>query len=407
MRLLAAAIASSLLAACASQSLTKGPTSNSGGAAASSATSAPFADAVADPLALGKEFSCAIAPGGTVRCWGRNDTAQLGSGQRSPSIATPTLVANVSNAKAITAGGNHACALLSSGNVACWGRDDSVSGVDVVTRETATPMKGGERVRRVVAGNRHDCVLTEDRRVKCIGWGSDGQLGNGTQQASATLSDVVALTGVESIASGQLHSCALLQNGNAMCWGSGRYGRLGNAATNQYTFSMTPVEVVGMRDKVAQIALGGDRSCALTTRGGVKCWGRIRPGRVLTEQQVSDYAATPLEVSHLAEGVKEITAGGNHACALLRDGSVKCWGWNENGQLGNGSTTDTEEPAVVAGIHDAVALRAGDRHTCALLSSGGIMCWGANNFGQLGNGTKVDSAAPVAVTDSIKNEGTQ
>lgn len=364
-----------------------------------SASSSSFAGALPNPLSLGKEFSCAIAKDETVRCWGRNDTFQLGADKELPFIVKPTAVTNVANATSVASGGNHACALRTDGSVVCWGRDDSIAGPNAVTRKTATQMKGASGIRSVVAGDRHDCILTSERTVKCIGWGSDGQLGNGGQQASSALSDVVLLKDVDSISSGQLHSCALLRNGNAMCWGSGRYGRLGNAATNQYTFAMTPVDVVGMGDKVVQLSMGGDRSCALTSRGGVKCWGRIRPGRVLNEHEIADYAATPLEVSHLSTGVKQIATGGNHACALLNEGIVTCWGWNENGQLGNGSTSDTEEPARVTGLRDVVAIRTGDRHSCALLSSGKIKCWGANNFGQLGNGTTSDSSIPVDVVD--------
>src|SRR5207237_3526833 len=148
----------------------------------------------------------------------------------------------------------------------------------------------------------------------------------------------------------------------------------------------------------ATVSAGSTHSCALLADGTAKCWGLNGSGQL--GNNTTTNASTPVVVSGLGAGtnVVAVSAGGNHTCALLGDGTAKCWGANAFGQLGNGTTTNSSTPVVVTGLAGAVALSAGENHTCALLAGGTAKCWGANAFGQVGNGTTTHSSTPAVVT---------
>jgi len=349
-------------------------------------------------IATGRYHTCALTTGGGVKCWGDNSSGQLGDGTMNDRNTPVDVVGLESGVAAIAAGGSHTCALTTNGGVKCWGAN--VSGQ--LGNETQIPYSApvdvvelGRGVFDITAGWEHTCALTTGGGVKCWGDNSSGQLGDGTTNDRNTPVDVAGLeSGVAAIAAGEGHTCALTTSGGVKCWGDNLEGQLGGGTIYSH---ITPVDVAGLESDVAAIAVGWEHTCALTTVGGVRCWGNNSSGQLgdgtMTERNV------PVGVIGLESGVTAITAGGGHTCALTTGGGVKCWGNNFYGQLGNVTAHQPGIPVDVAGLGiGVVAIAAGGAHTCALTTSGGVKCWGYNYDVQLGDGTTTARSTPVDVS---------
>ena len=201
----------------------------------------------------------------------------------------------------------------------------------------------------------------------------------------------VAGGGIFSPADG--HTCAVTTAGGVQCWGTNNHGQLGSGST---TDSHAPVPVSGLSSGVASIAAHGDHTCALTAAGSVLCWGLNANGE-LGNNSTTDSSA-PVAVSGLPAGVTAIAVGLQHACAVTAAGGVQCWGYGGYGQLGNGASADSHVPVGASGLTSGfVAVAAGDFHSCALASTGGVQCWGYGGYGQLGNNSTSSVTTPIAV----------
>lgn len=276
-----------------------------------------------------------------------------------------------------------------------------------VPSANANPLTG---ITALSTGAAHTCALTTAGGVKCWGWNGSGELGNGSSTGlelcygsipcSSTPVDVFGMTsGAVAIAAGYHHTCVLTTAGGVKCWGWNGLGQLGNGSSagpevcydgSFHDCSRTPVDVFGLTSGVAAISAGDEYTCALTTAGGVKCWGDNQLGQISSRTCWSNHACstTPVDISGLTSGVAAISAASQHICALTNSGGVKCLGYNQYGQLGNGTATDSFMPVDVTGMTSGVsAISAGYWHTCALTNSGGVKCWGDNDTGHLGNGT--------------------
>lgn len=352
-------------------------------------------------LAVGGFHSCYVTMLGGVQCWGNNAFGELGDGTTSDSPVPVYVSGFVSGVQAAaTPGyvGDFTCLLTAGSGVKCWGDNtygelgDGTGLNSLVPVDVAGLSSGVSAITAGGGGGGHACALTDTGSVSCWGYNASGQLGDGSTANRLSPVPVSGLADATAVSAGGTHTCAMTSTGGLKCWGRNVWGTLGNGTTVDST---TPVDVSGLTSDVVAVAGGSDHTCALTSGGGVKCWGYNGAGQLGNNTTTQN--SVPVDVSGLASGVQAISAGLLHSCALLTDGTAKCWGWNFHGQLGDGTTVTRLTPVTVSGLADGVAIGAGAVHTCALREANGVACWGRNDFGQLGDGTTVEQHTPVEV----------
>jgi alpha-tubulin suppressor-like RCC1 family protein len=283
-------------------------------------------------------------------------------------------------------------------------------------RAAARAAGAGVPARALAAGADQTCALLATGAVECWGDNADGQLGDGTSRGpqscngdpcSSTPVAVHAIVGATAIAAGGSNSCALLSDASIDCWGENLDGQLGAGSSRGpqscggYPCSSTPLAVRGISNATA-IAAGADQICALLSTGAVECWGDNADGQLGDGSSVGpqscngDPCSSAPVVVHGIANATAIAAGGADSCALLAGGRVDCWGENDFGQLGDGSSRGPQTcngdpcattPVAVEGVSGATAIAAGNNHVCALLAGGGVDCWGYNFAAELGIGT--------------------
>jgi alpha-tubulin suppressor-like RCC1 family protein len=287
--------------------------------------------------------------------------------------------------------------VLRDASVRCWGSGQrgQLGNGAAVQRHTPVVVTGLSGVVQVVAGNVHSCALTATGAVRCWGANSAGQLGDGTTTDRSIPVDVVGLgSGVAAITAGFQHTCALTTAGGVKCWGRNNWGQMGNNDVNNTQFT-TPVDVTGLGAGVLAVdADVGDTVCALLSGGSVKCWGLNANGDV-GDGTSGTTRRLPVDVVGLSSGVVAIAA----KCAVLAPArALKCWGTNASGQIGDGTTTARTTPTAVVGYaSDTRQARGPGSHRCGISVSGALQCWGSNTSGQLGDGTTTARLVPGAV----------
>ncbi len=343
---------------------------------------------------------CALLSTGGVACWGEAIWGQLGNGSTANSDV-PVRVKNLTTAVAVTGGDDDFCALLSTGGVDCWGEASSgqLGNGSTANSDVPVSVENLTTAVAVTAGDDDFCALLSTGGVACWGIGNIGQLGNGTTTSSdvpvavKTISDARAVTG--DLDQGSF--CAVLSTGGVDCWGAGLFGFLGDGHT---TNSDVPVAATGISTATA-LAVGSFGFCALLSTGHVACSG-YNGGDQLGNGRTGSYSDKPVAVKYITTATVVSTdegygPGGYGFCALLSTGHVACWGYGEDGELGDGTFSDSDIPAAVHAITNAAAVIGGQAGFCALLSTGHLACWGSNANGNLGNGTTTNSDLPVAV----------
>lgn len=344
--------------------------------------------------AAGNDFVCAHRSDGAAVCWGGNATGQLGDGSMAPHNTARIVTGLTSGVTAIAAGDVHACAVV-NGGAKCWGYNGSgqcgtPSATDQLVATDVSTLTTG--VLAVTGGAIHSCAIVTGGGAKC--WGSSGGsggLGNGNLNSASVIPiDVTGLaSGVTALATTGYSTCAL-RAGALSCWGGNSNGQLGNNAT-----VAQPAPVAnGLASGVTFVGGGagtvngnnGARHMCAVQNGAAKCWGQNAQGQLGNNSVIS--SSVPVAVQGLATGVVAVTANGFHSCALTSAGGVKCWGANDRGQLGATVAMQSLIPVDVTGLTSGVkSITAGGYHTCAVTTAGRIKCWGSNDVGELGNGT--------------------
>ncbi len=322
-------------------------------------------------VAVGVDHTCAVTSASGLQCWGRNDYGQLGIGVTTSGATTaPVDVAALgSSVAAVDQDLAHTCALTAGGAVKCWGfnsGDYLPTPVDVIGL--------GSGVASISVGGVHACAVTTAGGLKC--WAPP--------YGGAATPPEASGTGFAGVSVGGRHTCALTKTGGVYCWGDNNHGQLGSGPTSGF----------------AAVAAGYQHTCALTMTGGVQCWGRNLYAQLGNGTTAS--SSVPVDVIGLTSGVVAISAGRYHTCAVTVAGGVQCWGSNSRSELGDGTTTTRSVPVDVVGLaNDIAGVAAGGRFTCAETSTGGLQCWGNNNYGQLGNGTTAPNYVPPIVIGPV------
>jgi len=247
----------------------------------------------------------------------------------------------------------------------------------------------------IAVGTHRSCARMWSGELWCWGYNGDGLLGDGTTGDRLVPVQIVGLgSGVVSVTLGLFHSCVVTSVGEALCWGKNDNGQLGDVSTVDRPI---PTPVYGLSSGVVAVAAGDSHTCVLKSTGGVACWGDNSVGQVGDDTYASKrYVPTP--VKNLDSGVIAMSVGSGHTCVLTTVGGALCWGFNSRGQLGVENPGEKRVPTQVVGMESGVlAISAGGGHTCASTSGKDAWCWGFNNRGQLGNGTVVDSWVPSRV----------
>jgi len=355
-------------------------------------------------LEAGGLHSCAALSDGSIRCWGSNDYGQLGDPDfHEPFSSQPRIVPGITGAVDFALGYEHSCALLEGGEVWCWGRNVMGQiGIGATSPEVVDPTRvfdGG--VIDIDAEFTHSCAVRPGGEVWCWGFALDGQGWQGGPEDGTAQPIPAPVPGFESesaigqVASGGSHACAA---NDAMtrvwCWGNNSYGRLGDGTTNDSAAAVRVGGADAPDQPTAALTTASDHSCTLDPdRHRIWCWGSLTWADPPTSQLLPDVLV------EATEPVVSMSSGWRHTCILLETGAVECWGANNQLQLGVPNADQPySQPVAVEDLPSAEVLSAGRNHACVIAEDGTVWCWGRNDDGQLGGGfASAGPSGPVPV----------
>jgi len=379
-------------------------------------------------MCAARSHTCVVLADGAVRCWGAGGAGRLGSGETATigdaaaELPAPDVAVGGAAAQVVCSD-DFTCARRVDGDVRCWGgntwgqlgRGDTR---DVGDQPGALPVASlalGGPAQQIAAGHGHVCAVVAGGQLRCWGWNLLGQLGVGSTQALGDAAGelpppAVALAGVVEVVAGVSHTCARVQAGTVHCWGSSSRGELGYGDTLRRGDAPgdLPTPAVALGGAAVQLAAGGHHTCAVLADASLRCWGANDAGQ-LGQARAGDLGDEPGEMPPPPIAVTEVVqvvAGADHTCTRHSDGAVRCWGAGAAGQLGDGQTADLgldpltfpPPPIELGGEADLLAASGGDT-SCARLRDGSLRCWGANESGQLGLGFA--RAEPSTTTPAV------
>ena len=345
-------------------------------------------------ISSGAAHTCAVRDTGSVSCWGRNQFGQLGDGAKIDR-ARPSAVRALHDAVQVSAGAAHTCARRATDSVVCWGSGrDGRLGAGRVTPEELEPVvvSGLADVAEVAAGGAHTCARRWDGTVACWGDNRFGQLGDGTTTARRAPTEVLGLLDATDIAAGTDHTCAVRGSGEVWCWGNDEGGKVSVDGSPRDHYPR-PIPIADVVD-AEEVTAGDRQTCIRQRTGGAQCWGGTYWA----------YCCNGMTEIVLVVDTAQVDAGGAQVtCSRDRGGAVECWSMVFGG---------VTPPAQPTGLTDADAVTVGGSgmsatvveslpagfHACARRRNGRVVCWGDNQYGQLGDGTTLSTWVPVEVT---------
>ena len=371
---------------------------------------------LARAISAGENHTCAILLDGGVKCWGFNGFGQLGNGEFANAPAPKDVTTSVQE---VFLGENHTCALMIGGGMKCWGSNVfSQLGGNEINKSEFSPVDvflDGVSVTGIGTGGDHTCALLSGGTVKCWGRNRDGQLGIASkgEVPQTTPFLIQGFSSVEGISGGGDHTCAIsvvattgtgtstaTSTKEVSCWGKNTSGQLGTGSIADATIPTVSLLNLPPTVTPTKISAGDKHTCSLLSDGTVRCWGFNKSGQLgdgfLTDSFTPRVVQDPIAGPPSLVGATDVSVGGGHTCVVLTGGSVKCWGSNSFGQLGVAGVLSTSVPQkiTVLGFKNVAA---GDHHTCGLLDNATVRCWGSNESGQLGNEKNVSASTPEPI----------
>ncbi len=386
------------------------------------------------PLVAGGRQTC-VTQDGRVRCWGIGQYGVLGYGNTNnigdnehPAVAGDVPVGG--SVKQLALGYYHTCALLDTGAVRCWGRNNygqlglshtSNIGDDEAASSGGVVNLGGEAI-DLSAGTYHTCALLATGQVRCWGMGTFGALGYGNtshigdNETPATAGSVSIGGSAVEIKAGSFHTCARLSTGQVRCWGANFSGSLGIGNTTPIGDNELPTSApfVNLGSSALELAAGEAHTCARLS-SGIKCWGDGSYGQLGYRNTSTVLSPATVGTVNVGATPLHITAGGSQTCILTSAYEVRCWGEGQWGPLGYGNSNnigDNEYPSAAGSVSiggSALSVSAGYDHTCAVVSASTgyeVRCWGHGSGGVLGYGNtnsigdnEFPSSVPFAIVE--------
>jgi len=391
-------------------------------------------------IGAGAYHTCGRTTAGAAFCWGYGGFGQIGNGSMSET-PTPQAAAAGLTFDTVSVGGIHTCGLTAGGAAYCWGSDafgslgagapgpETCIGSDAQAPCSARPLAvaGGLAFVSISTAWGPTCGLTADGSAYCWGDDSYGQLGIGVDTAalvpctfgpcSRTPLAVAGSLTFTSVGTGILHTCGLTTSGAAYCWGSNIVGQLGIgsdtapdlcAGGGTTPCSRTPLPVAGGLT-FTRLRVGYAHTCGLATDAAWYCWGLNNYGQVGNDTAGPEmcrgtYPCSTVPVAVVAVGgasFATVFPGPGKSCGVTAGGVAYCWGFNESGQLGDGTTISSRTPVAVAGGLIFGSVSPYLDHTCGVTTGSVAYCWGSNNSGRLGDGTSTSSSVPVPVAGQV------
>lgn len=353
------------------------------------------ADETVSTISAGGYHSLATTSDGSLNAWGYNGSGQLADGTKTNRNSPHEVLVAGKTFSAVVAGGENSMGVANDGSVYVWGANRYGQLGLPFSSEIPIEVGGGKSFSQMSAGGFFSLALDSDGSIYTWGDNSLGQLGDGTNIDRNTPVEV-AVTGktFSDISAGARVSLVLTTDGSLYSWGQNYYGNVGDGSK---TDRNTPVEISVAGKAISTMSAGLVHSLAITTDGDLYAWGRNEAGR-LGDGTTTDRSSA-VAVADVGKTFATVAAGGAHSLALSSDGSIYAWGSNSDGQLGDGSTTDSHVPAeVVVADRTFSAIAAGEDHSLAIAADGSLYSWGGNTVGQLGDGSRTDRSSPVLVS---------
>ena len=350
-------------------------------------------------VSAGASHTCGIAAGGLAYCWGDNTAGELGTADGRQHFR-PTAVTGRLTFASVSAGDGFTCGITDAGTAYCWGRNTygQLGSVAPLRTEVPTPVVArGVAFVQISAGHGHTCAVSTQHVAFCWGGNDDGELGTGDTAHSQRAQPVAGGVSFLAVSAGWSHTCGVTPGGTAYCWGANAAGQLGNGTR---AMSRVPVAVAHLSN-VVSVTAGARHTCGLTAPGVVYCWGDDFDHQLGRGNGMG--SLVPVEGGPPPRRVTAVTAGGFHTCTLTRETiyRVTCWGLNQEFQLGvlDSLPATTSTSRTVFGGIPFVQLDAGDAHTCGTTEDGAAYCWGRNDDGELGDGTTHAPLRPARVVE--------